>query len=94
MDIKTSAECDTMTAQRAHQTVFMNHTEQGEEHRGYKIQSKEKSVHYTWSMGVLSSLLLERNICIFFATKPRFGNTREVEEWSEANNISSDRSCS
>ena len=35
-DIKTSAECDTMTAQQAHETVFMNHTVQGEEHGGYQ----------------------------------------------------------
>ena len=66
MDIKTSAECDTMTAQRAHERVFMNHTEQGEVRsmEDIKIQSREKSVHLEYE-----SVLLKRNICIFFATK-------------------------
>ena len=50
-----------MTAQRAHQTVFMNHTEQGEEHRGYQDtkQAEKCTLHLEYECSFVCSVSLQ-----------------------------------
>ena len=50
-----------MTAQRAHQTVFMNHTEQGVEHRGYQDtkQAEKCTLHLEYGCSFVCSVFLQ-----------------------------------